>query len=357
MRALRRTFHGERDILDASVSGEVRHQLMKRAVLNGLKQAIAPVAQEAAHNARAVVVIDHQRYELAATDECVRSFAQRTDPALLSEHGIVIGERQVVPPKQIFFSPVAGARSGGRIHDVGGVFATKTVLAPVAFGSGHVASYHFARWVAQTSATSATPQRNCCACRVEAGPPEGQPARSQGLSLMRNVARSEMLRSVAPRKERKVEPKKETPLPGDTTYPLSPPRRVSRREFARRLRKAQTPAERVLWEQLRRNQLGVKFHRQTPLLRFTVDFWCPSKSLAIEVDGSSHYGRRGYDARRDVELAEFNVTTLRFTNREVFTDLAGVVASIQAEVDRLPTMISEFQYAHWRRAAGGGARE
>jgi len=35
--------------------------------------------------------------------------------------------------------------------------------------------------------------------------------------------------------------------------------------FARKLRSNQTPAEKLLWERLRNNQLGVRFLRQKPL--------------------------------------------------------------------------------------------
>jgi len=38
-----------------------------------------------------------------------------------------------------------------------------------------------------------------------------------------------------------------------------------RTAFARKLRKNQTQAEKLLWERLRKDQLGVRFLRQKPL--------------------------------------------------------------------------------------------
>ncbi|MBK9210147.1 MAG: DUF559 domain-containing protein [Anaerolineales bacterium] len=58
-------------------------------------------------------------------------------------------------------------------------------------------------------------------------------------------------------------------------------------ERARELRRDMTPAEKILWEELRRNKLGVHFRRQQVIERFIADFYCHSASLVIEVDGDS----------------------------------------------------------------------
>ena len=47
--------------------------------------------------------------------------------------------------------------------------------------------------------------------------------------------------------------------------------------FAKKLRKQSTLAEVVLWQHLKGKQFGgYRFHRQKPLDRYIVDFWCPS---------------------------------------------------------------------------------
>ena len=54
--------------------------------------------------------------------------------------------------------------------------------------------------------------------------------------------------------------------------------------FARKLRKNQTQAEKLLWERLRKDKLGVRFLRQKPLGPYIVDFYCASARLSIELD-------------------------------------------------------------------------
>lgn len=43
---------------------------------------------------------------------------------------------------------------------------------------------------------------------------------------------------------------------------------------AKELRREMTPAEKILWEELRANKLGVHFRRQQVIQGFIVDFYC-----------------------------------------------------------------------------------
>ncbi|MEG0347721.1 MAG: DUF559 domain-containing protein [Acinetobacter sp.] len=100
---------------------------------------------------------------------------------------------------------------------------------------------------------------------------------------------------------------------------------------SRDLRNNMTDAEQMLWQRLRRKQiLGLQFYRQKPILNFIVDFYCPSVSLVIECDGSQHYTAEGEEADRvrDGALAELGLTVLRFDNRQVLTEIDGVVELI-----------------------------
>ena len=59
-----------------------------------------------------------------------------------------------------------------------------------------------------------------------------------------------------------------------------------------------------------------------------VDFYCPAVKLAIEVDGISHDVNdevRAYDRQRQVHIESFGIRFLRFTNREVYDNLEGVL--------------------------------
>jgi very-short-patch-repair endonuclease len=57
---------------------------------------------------------------------------------------------------------------------------------------------------------------------------------------------------------------------------------------AKELRRDMTSAEKVLWNELRGNKLGVHFRRQQIIAGFIVDFYCHRAGLVIELDGSVH---------------------------------------------------------------------
>lgn len=103
--------------------------------------------------------------------------------------------------------------------------------------------------------------------------------------------------------------------------------------FAKKLRKRQTRSEKAFWEIARRlrEDEGVYFWRQTVLLGWIVDFWCPKLKLVVEIDGKTHKGREAYDKRRELVMEdELGAKTIRFTNKEVVTNPAIVEARMRA---------------------------
>jgi very-short-patch-repair endonuclease len=67
---------------------------------------------------------------------------------------------------------------------------------------------------------------------------------------------------------------------------------------ARRLRRNQTDAERMLWLRLRGRRLdGWKFRRQFPIDRFVANFFCADAHLVIELDGGQHAVRTEAERR------------------------------------------------------------
>jgi very-short-patch-repair endonuclease len=104
---------------------------------------------------------------------------------------------------------------------------------------------------------------------------------------------------------------------------------------SRTLRTNMTDAEQKLWYYLRRKQIqGVQFYRQKPILNFIVDFYCPAAKLVIELDGSQHteINHQLKDQRREGLLAELGLAVLRFDNRQVLSEMDGVLAVINAVV-------------------------
>ena len=105
---------------------------------------------------------------------------------------------------------------------------------------------------------------------------------------------------------------------------------------ARELRNNQTRAERALWRYLRKRQMTVKFRRQQPIGQFIVDFVCFEKRLIIEIDGGQHQEQIEYDETRTEWLKQQGYKILRFWNNEILNEPAGVIATIEIELNYHP---------------------
>lgn len=103
---------------------------------------------------------------------------------------------------------------------------------------------------------------------------------------------------------------------------------------ARELRAAMTPAERILWRELRNRRFGtVKFRRQQPLDWYIADFFCASARLVIELDGDTHMGQEERDAQRTVYIESHDIRVIRFWNFEVYDNLNWVLDCIGHALD------------------------
>jgi very-short-patch-repair endonuclease len=103
------------------------------------------------------------------------------------------------------------------------------------------------------------------------------------------------------------------------------------RANVKRLRRAMTRAETLLWRHLKAHRLAaLGFRRQSPIGNYIADFIAHSCKLVVEVDGESHdfEERLRYDHRRDEWFASQGYQVLRFTNDDVMKNLEGVVAVI-----------------------------
>ena len=105
------------------------------------------------------------------------------------------------------------------------------------------------------------------------------------------------------------------------------------------MRRNPTPFEIIVWRNLSSSRLsGYKFRRQHVLPPFIVDFFCPAKLLAVEIDGETH--DVDSDRKRDRQLERAGVTILHLTNREVAANIDGVMRAIgetlNAAEDRWP---------------------
>jgi very-short-patch-repair endonuclease len=102
---------------------------------------------------------------------------------------------------------------------------------------------------------------------------------------------------------------------------------------ARKLRRAMTLPEVLLWQVLRGRPNGIKFRRQHPVGGYVADFACLSSRLLIEVDGEvhEHDSIARIDGLRQNDLESHGYAVLRIAARDVLNELDGVVRMIVAE--------------------------
>jgi len=112
---------------------------------------------------------------------------------------------------------------------------------------------------------------------------------------------------------------------------IIPGQRVTaqKQQRAKELRRDMTPAEKILWEELRANKLGAHFRRQQVIAGFIVDFYCHRAGLVIEVDGDVHDLQKEEDERREKALSALGLRVVRFRNDEVVRNLSAVVGKIR----------------------------
>ena len=112
--------------------------------------------------------------------------------------------------------------------------------------------------------------------------------------------------------------------------------RASIVDRAKDLRKRQTEAEAVLWEELRKRKLGgCKIRRQHPLGSYIADFYCSEKKLVIEIDGGIHDDKavKEYDEIRQKAIEFYGIKVIRFRNEDVFSRMEFVLDEIERNLD------------------------
>jgi very-short-patch-repair endonuclease len=104
-------------------------------------------------------------------------------------------------------------------------------------------------------------------------------------------------------------------------------RKTAARNFARKLRKKSTDAEKEIWRLLRNRRFTeFKFRRQYPCGTYFIDFFCTIAKLAVELDGGGHGfpDQRTKDEKRNQFLAKQGIKVLRFWNHQVRNEPEGV---------------------------------
>ncbi|MDM7957363.1 endonuclease domain-containing protein [Blastomonas sp.] len=118
---------------------------------------------------------------------------------------------------------------------------------------------------------------------------------------------------------------------------LRSPRALVKR--SRKLRKAMSLPEVLLWQELRKRPSGLKFRRQHTVGHYVLDFFCAEASLCIEIDGEQHNAgdQPEFDDSRGAWLDLHGIKTLRINAADVLNNLESVVEHIvDIALQRLP---------------------
>ncbi len=93
--------------------------------------------------------------------------------------------------------------------------------------------------------------------------------------------------------------------------------------------------EALLWSKLKGSQTGFKFRRQHGIGKYIIDFYCPIKKLAIEIDGDSHFTdeAKNNDFGRDQYLESLGIKVLRYNNKEVIKNINGVISKMLSSLN------------------------
>jgi very-short-patch-repair endonuclease len=122
---------------------------------------------------------------------------------------------------------------------------------------------------------------------------------------------------------------------------------------AKKLRENMTDVETKFWHALRRGQINsFSFRRQHPVGPFTLDFYCPTLRLAIELDGGQHAVQQKQDERRTQFLSEKGLAVVRYWNNDISGNLQGALADL---VDRIEKRRCEVTPSPTLPLSGGGS--
>ena len=100
--------------------------------------------------------------------------------------------------------------------------------------------------------------------------------------------------------------------------------------FSKENRKAGILAEVLFWQQVHKGKFyGINFNRQKIIGNYIVDFYVPSLSLVIEIDGWSHNYKEEYDLKRENYLKSFGLKIFKISDIEVKRNLSWVMSSLR----------------------------
>lgn len=102
------------------------------------------------------------------------------------------------------------------------------------------------------------------------------------------------------------------------------------KDLAKGHRNSPSEAYQVLWSNIRKNQLGVRFRRRHVLFDWILDFYCAKEHVAIEIDYPSDQMRTTEHNKRDQTLREKGIRVFRVSSSRVLGEIDAVLSQIEA---------------------------
>jgi very-short-patch-repair endonuclease len=121
----------------------------------------------------------------------------------------------------------------------------------------------------------------------------------------------------------------------------------SNKDKRRSLRKNMTEYEKIFWNKIRYDSLGLRFRRQYGIGNYIADFYCPDLLLVIEIDGGQHLDDEAveYDKIREEYMLSVGIKTIRFSNKDVKENIDGIMDYLKNIIDKIKITLvsSSFQ--------------
>jgi very-short-patch-repair endonuclease len=100
--------------------------------------------------------------------------------------------------------------------------------------------------------------------------------------------------------------------------------------YSRKNRCAGNLAEVLFWKQVHKEKFyGINFNRQKIIRNYIVDFYVPSLSLVIEIDGSSHNYKEEYDFNREFFFKSLGLNIFKVADIDVKRNLSWVMDNLK----------------------------
>ena len=100
--------------------------------------------------------------------------------------------------------------------------------------------------------------------------------------------------------------------------------------YSKKNRAAGILAEVLFWQQVHKGKFyGINFNRQKIIGNYIVDFYVPSLSLIVEIDGWSHNYKEEYDFKRDNYLKSLGLTMFKVADADVKKNLSWVMDTLK----------------------------